>query len=239
MVADISSANAHSPRCTMEHLDRLNFIQETLVFSENCSKTNFYSCPVNFRYSGSMRITSGILRNRRFVVPKQEVRPTMESVREAVFSSLGGSCEGLKVLDLFAGSGALGMEAWSRGADSVTFVEQHPAVFRNLQQNIAALENDGLGKTQCIKADAVKWLGRAGNQFDLILADPPYDLPGAMRNTLEGIAKHSVLTDKGTLVYELRSSGALEIPEGWTVLRDKTYGKTRVLIMQLTQEDEL
>jgi len=74
-----------------------------------------------------MRITSGILRNRRFNVPKQDVRPTQERVREAIFSSLGGTCEGMKVLDLFAGAGGLGLEAWSRGAESVTFVEKTPA----------------------------------------------------------------------------------------------------------------
>ena len=172
------------------------------------------------------------------MVPKVEVRPTMESVREAVFSSLGGSCAGLKVLDLFAGSGALGMEAWSRGADSVTFVEQHSAVFRNLQQNIESFACDELGETRCIKADVIRWLERATGAFDLILADPPYDLPDAMRGTLEGILQHSLLTVQGTLIYELRSSGAIEVPEGWRVVRDKTYGKTRVLMLKLSQEEE-
>lgn len=162
----------------------------------------------------------------------------MESVREAIFSSLGGSCEHLKVLDLFAGSGALGLEAWSRGAESVTFVEQHAAVWNNLRRNMASLVCEELGNTTCVKADVLKWLERAGEQFDLILADPPYDLPNAMRDTLEGIATHSVLTATGTVVYELRSSGAVDIPEGWRLLRDKTYGKTRVLMLQLNQEDE-
>jgi len=176
------------------------------------------------------------LRNRRFNVPKTEVRPTMEAVREAVFSSLG-RVEGLKVLDLFAGSGALGMEAWSRGAESVTFVEQHPAVFRNLQQNIEDLQERGLGKTNVFKNDAVKWLSRAGEQFDLILADPPYDLPDAMENTLAGIAAHSVLTPDGMLVYEMRSKGDPVISDDWEVLRDKKYGKTRVLVLKLRKKD--
>ncbi len=189
-------------------------------------------------YRTKMRITSGILRNRRFEVPKQEVRPTMESVREAVFSVLGGNCNGLKVLDLFAGSGALGMEAWSRGAASVTFVEQHPAVFKVLQRNIAMLESAELSEARCIKADAIKWLSRAGGPFDLILADPPYDLPDAMQSTLAGIATHSVLTEAGTLVYELRSSEAVQVPADWNVLRDKVYGKTRVLMLQLKAEDK-
>ncbi len=185
-----------------------------------------------------MRITSGILRNRRINVPGEEVRPTMEAVREAVFSSLGGRCDGLRVLDVFAGSGALGLEAWSRGAAAVTFVEQHPAVFKNLKQNIDLLSVEGLGKVACFKADALRWLEREGERFDLILADPPYDLPDAMRRTLEAIARHSVLTEGGTLVYELRSSGAVELPDGWKVVRDKTYGKTRVMTLQLKPGDE-
>jgi len=185
-----------------------------------------------------MRITSGFLKNRQFNVPKMEVRPTMESVREAIFSSLGGRCDGLKVLDLFAGSGALGMEAWSRGAESVTFVEKNSTVWKNLQDNIQLLEHSDLGKTKCIKADAIRWLDRAGGQFDLILADPPYDLPHALQQTLDGIASHSVLTEGGALVYELRLKGDFEISKEWKILRDKKYGKTRVLILKLNKEDE-
>ena len=153
-----------------------------------------------------MRITSGQLRNRRFDVPAQEVRPTMEAVREAVFSALG-SVEGLKVLDLFAGSGALGMEAWSRGASAVTFVEKSPQVWKTLQANIGALQGEGLGATTVVKADALRWLARGEGPFDLVLADPPYDLPNAMQETLAGIAEHSVLTPGGVLVYEMRAKG--------------------------------
>jgi 16S rRNA (guanine966-N2)-methyltransferase len=161
----------------------------------------------------------------------------MESVREAVFSSLGGNCEGQKVLDLFAGSGALGMEAWSRSADSVTFVEKSSNVWKNLENNIQSLESDELGKTKCIKSDAIKWLSRAGTQFDLILADPPYDLPDAMENTLEGIVKYSVLKADGILVYEMRSRGEPVISNDWKIIRDKKYGKTRVLILKLKTEE--
>jgi 16S rRNA (guanine966-N2)-methyltransferase len=185
-----------------------------------------------------MRITSGILRNRRFSAPRQEVRPTMEAVREAIFSSLGG-CEGLKVLDLFAGSGGLGLEAWSRGAESVTFVEKHPQVHRDLEKNVRTFNEESLGKTRCIKADAIRWLEHEGARFDLILADPPYDLPDAMVLTLAGIADHSVLTEDGTVVYELRAKGAVEVPAGWTAIRDKKYGKARVLILKLKNEGKI
>ena len=185
-----------------------------------------------------MRITSGILKNRQFNVPKPEVRPTMEAVREAVFSSLGGHCKGLKVLDLFAGSGALGLEAWSRGAASVTWVEKHPQVFRALEQTVEELRDEALGPGRCIRADALRWLAQAGERFDLILADPPYDLPDAPAQTLGGIAKHSVLTADGTLVYELRAKGAVDLSGGWSVRRDKTYGRTRVLILKQSNEEQ-
>ena len=186
-----------------------------------------------------MRITSGMLRNRKFNVPKQVVRPTTERVREAVFSSLGGSCEGLRVLDLFAGAGSLGMEAWSRGAKSVVFVEKDFSVWKNLQQNIEALESPELGSAKCVKVDAIEYLGRVGERFDLILADPPYDLPGVMEQTLGGIAQHSVLTDDGIVVYELRSSDTVVVSEAWKIVREKVYGQTRVVMLKPSNEDAL
>jgi len=184
-----------------------------------------------------MRITSGFLRNRQFNVPKQDVRPTKERVREAVFSSLGGTCEEKRVLDLFAGAGSLGLEAWSRGAESVVFVEKSPAVLKNLQENLQRLDNDELGTVKCIKGDAIRYLARADGPYDLVLADPPYDLPDAMEQTLAGIVEHSVLTEDGLLVYELRSSDAFEVPNDWKLLRDKVYGDTRVLMLKLNNED--
>jgi len=185
-----------------------------------------------------MKITSGILRNRQFKVPKQEVRPTKGQVREAVFSSLGGSCDGLKVLDLFAGSGGLGLEAWSRGAESVTFVEQNSTVWKNLKENIQILESHELGQTDCIKADVFRFLPRTGAAaFDLILADPPYDLSDALEKTLNGIREHSILTADGMLVYELRSSDAFEVSNGWKLVKDKVYGDTRILMLRLNEGD--
>ena len=170
-------------------------------------------------------------------MPKQEVRPTKGQVREAIFSSLGGSCKGMKVLDLFAGAGGLGLEAWSRGAESITFVEQNAGVWSNLQENIQNLSHDELGAARCIKADAIRFLGQVKDRFDLILADPPYDLPAAMAQTLAGILEHSVLTEDGLLVYELRSSDAFEVSSDWKLLRDKVYGDTRVLMLKLNNEE--
>jgi 16S rRNA (guanine966-N2)-methyltransferase len=159
-------------------------------------------------------------------------------VREALFSSLGQRCDGWRVLDLFAGAGSLGLEAWSRGAEHVTFVEKHPVVWKNLQKNIEVLQTDGLGEVRCVKGDAFRFLERAGVAFDLIFADPPYDLPDAMEQTLTGIVAHSVLTVDGVVVYELRSSDAVEVPSVWQVIRDKVYGQTRVLMLKFNEDEE-
>lgn len=185
-----------------------------------------------------MRITSGILRNRQFEVPKQEVRPTKESVREAIFSSLGGRCEGLRILDLFAGAGGLGLEAWSRGAADVVFVEQHPLVFQNLKRNVERLADDSLGSVECIKADALRWLDRAERRFNWIFADPPYDLPEAMEKTLDGIARNRVLEMGGLVVYELRGTDRPTVPVGWRILREKAYGRTRVVLLERNQNED-
>lgn len=185
-----------------------------------------------------MRITSGQLKNRRIDVPNIEgVRPTKESVREAIFSSIGGHCTGWHVIDLFAGAGGLGLEAWSRGAESVTFVEQHAQVVKKLQANIAELQCDELGTVRCIRDDVFRWLARSkGEGADLILADPPYDLPDALERTLNGIAENGVLAEDGLLVYELRAKyEQLEIPVQWELVKEKRYGQTRVLMLTLKE----
>ncbi len=182
-----------------------------------------------------LRITSGHLRNRQFEVPHSEVRPTMEAVREAVFSSLGGKCNGLRVLDLYAGSGALGLEAWSRGAASVTFVEKHVQAVKQIERNVEKLQLDELGMAQVYCADAVHWVREAKTSFDLILADPPYDLEDAFEETLAAIGSASALSADGSVVYEMRSRQEWSIPSEWTLKRDKCYGKTRVLILKQEQ----
>lgn len=128
-----------------------------------------------------MRIVAGQFGGRRLVMPKDaRVRPTSDRVREAWMSILGGELAGARVLDLFAGSGALGLEALSRGAVSVTFVELNPASLRALRENIAAL---GVEQATTVhRGDALRFAERLGGQeFDLVLADPPYATDQAER----------------------------------------------------------
>ena len=128
-----------------------------------------------------MRIVSGIYSGRRLVVPKDaRVRPTGDRVREAWMSILGGELDGARVLDLFAGSGALGLEMLSRGAAHADFVELSPASLAALRQNIEAL---GAGaETTVHRGDALRFVERVpAGAFDVAVADPPYTMDAAER----------------------------------------------------------
>jgi 16S rRNA (guanine966-N2)-methyltransferase len=128
-----------------------------------------------------MRIVGGRFGGRRLVVPKDaRVRPTADRVREAWMSILGSELEGARVLDLFAGSGALGLEALSRGAASVTFVELNPPSLKALDQNIAAL---GVQDAVTVhRGDAMRHAERLPERaYDIVLADPPYTVDYAAR----------------------------------------------------------
>jgi len=127
------------------------------------------------------RIIAGIYGGRRLTVPADaRVRPTADRVREAWMSILGGRLLGARVLDLFAGSGALGLEALSRGAAHTTFVELAGASLLALRANIDAL---GVGDRVTVRrADAIRFIERLGTEaYDIVLADPPYSLPHAER----------------------------------------------------------
>lgn len=172
---------------------------------------------------GRLRIIAGELRGRRLEVPDlEDVRPTPERVREALFDILGPGSPGRRVLDAYAGSGALGLEALSRGASTAVFVEREPAVARVLRRNIEKL---GLSdRTEIIEATALRAVRQtlAGERFDLILADPPYragEGPRFLRHALERLAA------EGLLVIE-REARAEPASEPHPPHRTARYGGT-------------
>jgi 16S rRNA (guanine966-N2)-methyltransferase len=128
-----------------------------------------------------LRIVAGQFGGRRLVMPKDSrVRPTADRVREAWMSILGAELTGARVLDLFAGSGALGLESLSRGAASVTFVELNPPSLQALKENIAALGVEAAVTVH--RGNAMRFVERlTGNEFDVVLADPPYTADHASR----------------------------------------------------------
>jgi 16S rRNA (guanine966-N2)-methyltransferase len=154
----------------------------------------------------------------------------MEQAREAVFSSLATKVPGARVLDLFAGSGSLGLEAWSRGAASVTAVEKVSKHWKILQENFQSMEGDpNLGSWQAVQADVFDFLKRGAGPFDLIFADPPYD-EADLTKLLEAVGDE--LAPDGILVFEMRSRGAYSAPAGWNLIKEKIYGGTRMLFLE-------
>ncbi len=177
-----------------------------------------------------MRIIAGQWRGRPLVAPKGETtRPTADRTREALFSMLAsrlGSFEDLAVADLFAGSGALGLEALSRGAASCLFVEQDKPALDALRANIAKL-----GAKGDVRAQSVLALGPARAPLDLILMDPPYGT-GAGLVALDKLARLGWVGPASWVSIETARNEQVELT-GFEVDADKTYGKARVTLLRM------
>jgi len=173
------------------------------------------------------RLISGVAGGRRLKVPRTGVRPTGDRAREALFNSLGSLLElrGATVLDLYAGSGALGLEALSRGAASVVFVESGPGVLPVLEANLAAVGLPG-GRVVAGSVPTVVG-GAAPARFDLVLADPPYATPDdEVIGVLESLAAGGWLAPEAVVVVERASRDRpFEWPTPFTGLRDRRYGE--------------
>ncbi|GAB4244055.1 MAG: 16S rRNA (guanine(966)-N(2))-methyltransferase RsmD [Thermoleophilia bacterium] len=179
---------------------------------------------------GKIRIVAGTCRGRRLKVPRRgEVRPTSERVREAVFDVLG-PIGGLRVLDLFAGSGALGLEALSRGAAGCTFVERDRDVARILRENVVLL--GFLRESEVLVMPfrrAVERLQLRGQAFDLLFVDPPYTMLGEVEPALRP-AVPALLAPGGVVVIE--GPPTLEIDMGLEVVFRRRYGNTVVTMVK-------
>ncbi len=178
----------------------------------------------------SIRITAGEWRGRQLKVPHGGVRPAQDRVRLAVFSSLADLVPGARVLDLFAGTGAYGLEALSRGAASVTWVENDRRVLDVLRENVSNLCGPGW-ESAVVCADALRFLERGGDNapYDLIFADPPYDQSGDwLKKILSVMTGRSILKRSGLLVMEQSVRASAVIREGWQTLKQRVYGETQI-----------
>ena len=175
-----------------------------------------------------MRVTGGELGGRRLRVPASGARPSADRVRESVFAWLG-DLEGVRALDLYAGSGALGIEALSRGAATAVFVDVAAPSLAALRRNLADL---GLReRTRVVRGDVVRALRRLARErarFDLIFADPPYASNESERLFAED-ALRDLLAPGGALVLECGRRHDLPTPAGFAVVEERHYGDTRVV----------
>ena len=177
-----------------------------------------------------MRVTGGELKGQRLDSPPRRsanVRPTSDRVREAVFSILG-DVSGAVVLDLFSGTGALGIEALSRGAARATLVDTHTTLPRRNVQRLG-LE----GRCEVVRADALRFLRRAGGGFDLVFCDPPYKLADRLEADLDPLIPRR-LADGGRVIVESAARRPLEL--SLPVLVDRRYGD--ILVRVYGDDDE-
>jgi 16S rRNA (guanine966-N2)-methyltransferase len=178
-----------------------------------------------------MRVIGGRSRGRRLKAKlPTNIRPTSDRVRESIFDILGsqGGVEGLHVVDLFCGSGALGVEALSRGATSATFVDQDPNALGAVKQNLMAVGLEHADAT-LVRAELPGWLrtpAARAHQFDLALCDPPYNFDG-WAGLLDALEADMVVMESGSTVA---------LPDRWVITRERRYGGTLVTVAQPSTE---
>ena len=169
-----------------------------------------------------MRVIAGRARGKRLKSPPgRQVRPTPDMAREGLFAMLGERVLGCRFLDLYAGTGAVGIEAVSRGAAEVILVEKDPGIVRLLRQNLSATGMDD--QARVIRGDAqrvCKTLSGRGQRFDIVFLDPPY----ALLDEPAVAAAREALDDRGLLVVQHPSAQAPPTPPGLQLLRTRRYG---------------
>ncbi len=188
-----------------------------------------------------MRVTGGEFCGRTLKVPKTDaIRPTQDRVRQALFNIIQSEVAESDFLDLFAGSGAVGIEALSRGAKSATFVEASKKHISVLKENLntvlgnhSPLTSHHSPLTSCFQQDVYRWIGSySGNGFSIGFADPPYALgeEKGYASVLKTLAERGVIRPGGIFIAEMTAVQKAEETPGWELLRDRTYGKTRLCL---------
>ena len=148
-----------------------------------------------------MRIVSGKFRAKKLSPPTHNIRPTLDKVKQALYTKLQFQIEGSSVLDLFSGSGALGIEAVSRGAKKVVFVDVNPKSIDLTKKNLSSLKLDGTTEIQVHKSDYLTYLETTKEVFDIIILDPPYE-KGFYLPALEVIHQRKLLKPEGIIICE-------------------------------------
>ncbi len=177
-----------------------------------------------------MRVIAGSARGAKLVCPNGlAVRPTHDRVKEAIFSMLTGYLAGSYVLDLFAGTGGLGIEALSRGADKAVFVDASDSSLKAVTANLTHTRL--ADSAQVVKSDYLAFLERTSDSFDLIFLDPPYQ-GEFLAKALEVISNRNLLNPDGFIYCETEGEPPSQVENLFSVFRDKKYGRARVLLLK-------
>jgi 16S rRNA (guanine966-N2)-methyltransferase len=172
--------------------------------------------------ASQVRIIAGTWRGRRLTfAPVPGLRPTPDRVRETLFNWLAPIIVGARCLDLYAGSGALGLEAASRGATEVVLVDNDPQVVANLEQHRESL---GADQVRVVQAEVMQWLAGPSSTFDIVFLDPPFRrqmLPPCIKQLENG----GWLADQARVYIEAEKGLVPELPENWEMLRSKQAGQ--------------
>ena len=184
-----------------------------------------------------MRIIAGEMRSRKLKAPEgMDTRPTADRVKEALFSILQGRLYGARVLDLYAGSGALALEAISRGAISAVMVDSDRKASMIQKQNAVSLRFDD--RTRILNCDwvrAVRTLEEEGRKFDIVFLDPPYamtDLRNVFLSVIPLMEKESII------VLEHEAGKSVSVPQDFEILKDRSWGFCAVTVYRLKTEGE-
>jgi 16S rRNA (guanine966-N2)-methyltransferase len=180
-----------------------------------------------------LRVIAGSVGGRRLVAPKGGTRPTTDRLKEALFASLGPDrVDGATVLDLYAGSGALAIEALSRGAARAVLVDRAAAAEAAIAANLRATGFEAAARFQRATVAAVMGAPVPEAPFDLVFVDPPYDLPGGeVDDLLAALDRGELVVSGGIVVVERPKGGEpLRLPDGWGIEKERAYGDTLLVV---------
>ncbi|MBO6258305.1 MAG: 16S rRNA (guanine(966)-N(2))-methyltransferase RsmD [Succinivibrio sp.] len=175
------------------------------------------------KHSGEVRIIGGKLKGKLLPVYEAEgLRPTPDRVRETLFSWLDNYLDAANVLDLFAGSGALGFEAYSRGAAKVTLVEINEVNYRSLSKIASSIDNQAI---TVVNQDANNFLSNTHDVYDIVFLDPPYNSE-LLKNVLSSLVKNNLVNEQSVIYVEMRDGHNEAVP-GYEIIREQSAGQAK------------
>ena len=181
--------------------------------------------------SGQFRVIGGQWKGRKLkFIEVEGLRPSLDRVRETLFNWLQSDIHGARCLDLFAGSGAIGIEALSRGASHLDFVELNKKAVRQLETNLGLLDADD---GNVIHQDAKQFLDKIDQAYDIIFIDPPFH-KGIAQEILSKLAQTNLLKEGALIYLEMEQNLEVDIPQSWELLKDKKAGQLQYRLYQFS-----